>query len=534
MAIMAKQHLIEKFIINQENVKPIKITESTKIIEQDGNQYQCRGAYEFPVWRLGEKNLNERVYGQELAEKLIQEQPTTLGLTNHPVDENNVDVGSAFAVERNPHIRDGIMYVDSYLVGEKGQLAKEILEAGGAIGLSSSAYGDVDKEGNVKLEGFEIDRFADWVDNPSYQVFAKQENQLENKETFNEDNTNIIDTQQKDWNYISNQPVAKEKKSMAKENKVLSIEEKNFKRGVKKMFEEASSKEDLHEKLESYQEILEYCDGVEIAEDSIDKASQEISKINEEIMALAEKAKTELPKLEEDSKKVEESKQELQEKLDNLQEKYDIAVDLLDNMKLREEKLKEMHKTALAEKNGMVTAGEYKEALVYAEEKDNEIEELKQEVSSLKKRIRTILEHNTVEEKKKEQDDSEDDKESMDTDTDEPEEEASCPSKKTKKESFEESDEFKKLYEEANTDVKAYYEDLVFENANVKEIAREILSCKTLMEAQVKYLNLKDLVQEDISIQSIRNYRLTEKFGEADNKKSSKPKSTLPLREGWN
>ena len=523
---MAKQHLVENFVINKENIKSIKITESTKVIEQNGTEYQCRGAYEFPVWRLDQKNLNERVYGKELAEKLMKEQPVTLGLTNHPLDDNNIDVGSTFAVERNPHVKEGIMYVDSYLVGDKGQLAKEILEAGGSIGLSSSAYGDVDKSGNVQLEGFEIDRFADWVDNPSYQVFASKENQLENKESFVEDKTNIIEN----WGYITDNPKNEESKEMAteKDNKVMSIEEKNFKRGVKKMFEEASTKEDIQEKLASYQDILEYCEGVEIAEDSIKKANDEISKINEEIMALAEKAQNDIPKIEESKGVIQKKVEELEKQIEELQEKYDIAVDLLDNMKLREEKLKEMHKIALAEKNGMVTAGEYKEALVYAEEKDKEIEELKIETSSLKKRIRTILEKNVVTpktEEEKEDDDEEDEMEYDEAPGDDQEVE------EKKKEEVELKED--KLYDNAAPEVRSYYEDLVFDNPRIKEIRKEVLGCKTLLEAQVKYLNLRDLVEDDISLRSIKNYRLMEKFGEAAKKEKPKASAELPLRKGW-
>ncbi len=36
---MAKQHLIEKFIVNGNTLKRIPLTESTKIIEKDGKEY---------------------------------------------------------------------------------------------------------------------------------------------------------------------------------------------------------------------------------------------------------------------------------------------------------------------------------------------------------------------------------------------------------------------------------------------------------------------------------------------------------------
>lgn len=36
---MAKQHLIEYFKVNQENVKPIKLTENTKVVQQGGKSF---------------------------------------------------------------------------------------------------------------------------------------------------------------------------------------------------------------------------------------------------------------------------------------------------------------------------------------------------------------------------------------------------------------------------------------------------------------------------------------------------------------
>jgi hypothetical protein len=171
--------LVETIIINRTSVRRLPLSENT--ITKKGKKYKCRAAFEFPVWRLDKKNLNERTYSTALAEKVVKEDLVTAGLTNHPKEGAEGNVNDIFAVERNPHIREGILFVDAYLVGSKGEHAKEIIEAGGDIGLSSSAFGDLDEAGNVLIEGFKIERYADWVDNPSYEVFATQQNSIDEK-----------------------------------------------------------------------------------------------------------------------------------------------------------------------------------------------------------------------------------------------------------------------------------------------------------------------------------------------------------------
>ncbi len=515
--------LVESFRVNSDNIKKIPLTEETRIVEKDGTKYKCRAAYELPVWRLNEKNLNERIYGKELADKLMKENPTTLGLANHPKDD--ADVTYTFAVERNPHIRENIMYVDAYLVGENGELANEIIEAGGSIGLSSSAYGDVDKDGRVKEEDFTIERYADWVDMPSYEVYAKKEDSLnKNKEveevTFEKNNTNIMKEKDEKENFDMSD------KLKDKDNKLLSIEEKNFKMGIKKRVQEAETKEDLQEKREAFREVLEYCEGIDFADDYKNKAQEEIQKIENQIIELANKGK-EVDSLKENSEK---TKKELQEKTEKLEqdlktvtEKYDKAVELLDDMKEREAKLKELYEDINAQKNGMITASEYKEAVKYAESKDEEIEEIQRENTKLKKRIRTIMERSQFKEfkkkdNKKEINEKKDIKEDelLENDLDEQIEEENYKEKKNSIYNF-----------SNNEEVQNYYESLVYRNPNIKKIKEEILGCKTKFEAQKKYLNLRDLI-EDVHKPDPISKKLAE-----SNDSSYNYHPSFTVRKGW-
>lgn len=550
---MSRQHLIENYTVSGDHVRQIALTESNRVVEKNGKKYKCRAAYEFPVWRLDKKNLNERVYSKKLAEKVIKSSPVTHGLMNHPKDED-VNVEKIFCVERNPHIKDGIMWIDAYLVGDHGQHVQEIIEAGGQVGLSSSAYGDVDDKGNVMEEEFEIERYADFVDAPSYEVFATSENALEMDEQeekkqpvqfedFNPTITNKVESNSENRNL-------KENIMADNTNKKLSIEEKNLQMGVKRLFKEAESTDVLREKIDTYKQIIEYCEGVDFAQMYVEDAESKITEINDELQKLAEKAKEneeKVSKLEEENKSTKENASTMEEKLQEsetalkeITEKYDVAVDLLDNLKMRERKLKEMYEVALAEKNGMISASEYKELQLYTEELEEEIEKLKERLieTRRKNKVRTTRKNRPKRyEKDDETDDTEDDDEEMDDDEDEKEEKGNYKKSKKKKESVRESvdeDDGEYRFVRNNVDVINYYEDLLEENPAVEKIKEEILRCGTLMEAQKTYLNFKDLVEDYPTPYSftLKNYeRLSE---EKEQRKEKKPVNfSTMIREGW-
>lgn len=529
-----RKKLQESFVIDKNNIKKLPLTESQTIIEKDGEKYNCRGAYELPIWRLDEKNLNERVYSKRLAESIVEQSPVTLGLANHP--ENEADVRNTFAVEKNPHIREGILYVDAYFVGENGQLANEIIEAGGQIGLSSSAYGEVDDSGNVMVEGFAIERYGDWVDTPSYQVFAGKDHKITKEEVEEKE---VPKQEERNYDYIQNEKLfeksvtnsnvednkvddKKENLMSDSEKKKMSIEEKNLKLGVKHLFEEAESTEDLRGKRQKYEEILDYCDGVEFAEDYIKTAKDEIQKIDEELYELANKGK-EVDSLKENTEKekgeLQTSLEEKEEKIKTLEEKYDKAVELLDELKLREQKLNEMYKSVVAEKNGMITASEYRELDQYVDKQEEEIDKLKKENKELNKKLRMAEKKSTRRDestarplRRKKQEDTEEEDTSIEESTQE--------------------DEYKDYRHLPNFDaVKDWYERKLETEPRIKEFRDEILSKRTLFEAQRTYMRFKDLIEEAPS-----PYKSSYYGSELVEEEEDKPKNTysdLPLKDGW-
>lgn len=535
-----RQKLQERFTVSKEDIKKLPLKESEQIIEKDGTSYKCRGAYELPVWRLGEKNLNERIYPKQLGEKLVQESPITLGLANHPKEE--ADVLNTFAVEKNPHIKeDGIFYVDAYFVGDNGQLANEILEAGGQIGLSSSAYGDVDDNGNVMIEDFSIERFADWVDEPSYQVYASRDTTIINQSEKQEVSHESLDKETKEEEKLFEKDVTnnnivnnnsddyKKEKSMStnSEKKKMSIEEKNLKLGVKHLFEEAEALENLREKRLKYQEILDYCEDVDFAEDYIKTANDNIKEIDEKLYELADKGK-EVDSLKENTEKekteLQSSLEEKEDKIKTLEEKYDKAVELLDELKLREQKLNEMYKSVVAEKNGMVTATEYRELDKYCEKQETELEDLKKDFNKLKRQLEKTKKRNTQVEK-----------------TERPIRHKPVRKEKVEEEFentvaedtvAEDKEDYSKYENLPNfEDIREWYERKLTTEPRIKEIKDEILSKRTLFEAQRAYMRFKDLIESTPS--PYKNSYYGSEITEEEEKKPKKSYNSLPLKDGW-
>jgi len=511
-----RQKLQERFTVKKDDIKKLPLTESEALLEQDGTTYKCRGAYEIPVWRLDQKNLNERIYSSKLAEKLMKESAVTLGLANHPKDE--ADVLNTFAVEKNPHVREGIMYVDAYLVGKNGELANEILEAGGQIGLSSSAYGDVDDNGTVLEEGFEIERYADWVDQPSYQVFASKESKKEEKEEDKESAEKKVEEKVEE----------KKEKAMAEnptKEKKLTLAEKNLKLGLKHLFESADATEDLKDKLSVYQEIVEYCEDAEssFVQEYLEEANAKIKEINDTLYELAIKGK-ETDKLKESVESVEKEKTTLTEQIEEVTQKYEAvkvkyekAAQMLDDLKLREEKFKEMYDTALAEKNGMVKASEYNELYHYTEEKEEEIEELKEKIRELKKQVEESqkVDKPTKKIKKKKEEEVEE----------------KVEDEVVEEQVEEEEEQNDDLLESATASVRDYYERMVDRYPNMKKIKEQILKCRTLMEAQRTYLSLKDLIEDSPS--PYHKIPLIKEDDKGTEREKAYLSSGMKIREGW-
>jgi len=394
---MSRQKLVEQFIVSPDQYEKIETSELTESeqtlsIEEAGKKktYKAEAVYTFPISRPGEKNLNERIYPVKLWENVIKKKmgEGSYGLMDHPSDEGSTK--DAWCVWRNTRFSEDkkLVLADAYLFGPWGRQVKEALEAGGKIGLSTSGFGEFEKdEMTVKADSYELERVADHVLNPSYSVFGTQENAVETEKQTESVNTEVF--QEKDT--IKNDIQSEKEDIPMKENKMNSFEEKSFRLNVQSRMKEIAKETKAAVKESQYTDLLSYFEEG-VADDLQALVQEKLVESQNEIKELAEKGAILDQKVEESKKELNEKveallkeKETLEASLEESAEKFEKAAELLDSMKAYSNKLKEMYDVALAEKNGMISATEYKETLVF-------IESLKEEKKDLKREeIRLIL-----------------------------------------------------------------------------------------------------------------------------------------------
>ena len=129
-----------------------------------------------PVWKIGEMNLNGRIYSMPLAQRIVEEKPVTVAYDGHDVNwVTGEEYGIAKAVCLNPRIEDMQLWVDIEFVDEKyEQLLLTLMEKGIQIGVSSVGWGEQDPVSGIIIpESYELLRFLDFVVCPAGEVYAK-------------------------------------------------------------------------------------------------------------------------------------------------------------------------------------------------------------------------------------------------------------------------------------------------------------------------------------------------------------------------
>lgn len=244
-----RKRLVEKFEkdwIDTKNIKPIaiKLTESTRLVEANGNFYNCLSCYKIPVWKLDEKNLNGRVYPRSLAEKIVRENKVTVALDGHPEDDNYVPLlKDVIAVGKNPSIEENILWVYCYFVDEEyDKKAHRIMDLGFPLQQSSSGLGEVDAFDTVISETYELERYFDLlVQDSSYQVFTSKENEVVDVSVQKIE-------KQKESSSLTEQVTIINRNTSLDENKKDTSMDKSLKLNVKSLIREAESKDNLAEK----------------------------------------------------------------------------------------------------------------------------------------------------------------------------------------------------------------------------------------------------------------------------------------------
>lgn len=486
----------ENYSISKDNLIKLPLTEEKMLVE--GKDYKTNGAYTFKIWEKGKFNLNERCY-DKVIEKVLKEGATTIGLANHPKEE--VDVLKTFAVSKNPRIIDNWLCADFYLVGDAGALAEEILSKGGVIGLSSSALGELDSEGYVKEDNFQLERYGDWVDYPSNGIFQNKEESII-KENFNI-NKDIEN------NCIKNENIINYNNINLKNNRIdsmskQSLEEKNFILSMNSLIEKAEILPVLEDKIKSYEELLEWCD-IEYGAEIKEKIDKRLLELNSELKEFAIKGK-ETDGLKVDNSKLITENEELKIRVEELTKISEESFIKLDELKDYTKKLKELYDVNRAKSNSKKidltkfknlyenykqlklkynnlkeTSFKKDEVIkIITEEKDtisNNFSEYKNSIIQEIKDKKALLLKQKIENEKKFMENRIKVKEER---------------LKTIKEQNENDIDYYKL----NNEVKALYEDWLKENPNVYKIKDQILICKNIYEAQRKYLQLKDVIED--------------------------------------
>ena len=319
-----------------------------------------------------------------------------------------------------------------------------------------------------------------------------------------------------------------------------SIEEKSLLLNIKSMFKEAKQVSNIFERLDNYSSLLAYftenmSESSKNMKADIDKAIAEDNELIktqvEAYPALEEKATsfeakvTELEKqLAEVTEKLTASETALKEAEDkltivtnenaDLEKKFNESCDMLDNFKTYATKQKEIVKTLEAEKNGMISPKDYKEAIVYSQSLEEELKKVKNELHEAKKAKKEDDDEPENDEPKDGEDDGEGDSDSKDSEDDDDLEKVDD---KKKKESF------------VNEDIEEYYNDLLDRNPKVTLIKEDIMKCRTLLEAQMTYLRLKGLVEESSIGYSDRAIKAQTKLANEEEKSVKH----AALRQGW-
>lgn len=143
-----------------------------------------KGKWIAPVWKLDIRNLNGRIYPTALAERIVKEASRTIAYDGHEAAyQSGAEYSIAKAVCSNPRIEDGCLWVDIDFVDDAYRERLETLVSKGIdIGVSSCGYGEIDDEGVVIPETYELVRFLDFVTSPAGEVYAKMNNEDTNAE----------------------------------------------------------------------------------------------------------------------------------------------------------------------------------------------------------------------------------------------------------------------------------------------------------------------------------------------------------------
>jgi len=519
-----RQRIVENFSIRAEDAIPLnKLDESFKFLEVKGRMVKCIAAFTFPVSRPGEINLNERIYPHRLWERVFERRQGEgrMGLCDHASETSDQPGGSvkdAFCVWRNLRFNEDrtLVLADCYLFGQWGQHMKDALDATAEPGFSTVGFGDFLDDGKtIDPETYDLDHPADWVLDPSYQVFGNLEDEIK-----------------VEGEIVRIAPIVREALNEKGEPRMSTplekTQEKALRRQIEGMVKNASEKTNPIEKMKALEDAKEFLSDGAFPELLETVETQRVS-TQKEIDTLAEKGLT-VESQEQKIVALEEGAGPLNEKIKSLetqiatlvgekavfeasQEKllvrYEKACDLADSLKAFAEKLQEMYNLKVAEVETRVTAEEFLTAQAYVEQLNLEVKTLNETLNKLKKENEALTKKNEayfLGRGKSQTRTNISTREDI-TVTDPPAEPTTGDLPPGPPEGETNDDLAPEILAMASPVVAAYYADMVQMNPKVIKIREEILKCRTITEAQRTYLRLKGLVETERTFHHTREVK---------------------------
>lgn len=153
----------EKLIETNMNAKLVKPVLNEATGSQEGWTVQ--------LWNLGEKNLNGRIYTEELAQRLVAENAETLCMDGH--ENYMAEYSNAMAHAFSPFIQDNFLCVHFEFIDENYEKKIQFcLDHNIPVGVSSVGYGTMNAEGVVTPEDYELVRYFDFVQSPANSTYV--------------------------------------------------------------------------------------------------------------------------------------------------------------------------------------------------------------------------------------------------------------------------------------------------------------------------------------------------------------------------
>lgn len=520
---MEKIKLIESFIISvlKENVE---IFDKPKLVESsDGSKFKARGIIRNADVTMFEENENGRTYPKELWENVRKSKIAegNLCLGNHP-ESGEGDVRDISGVWHNFKVLEKTAQADLYCIGELGSLMLETLSAGGKVGFSTVGYGTfLEDNKTVNPDTYDLERLADWVINPSAGVFATQEN-IEDVNKEEKIDEKIDEKKEEQIQFFDNKYTNNKQDINNSEEEIMTskLHEANLKNQVRVAIREAKKSDNYNEVIEDLSELYKDIPSEMIEErNKVQSTIKDVQNKLDEKIKTSEKENEDLKSKYETTSKALEEMTERYEKVSQLFEKIGVKPEELETLKEGYKELEDAIK--IYEEDTVKRDYDIKCLLEDKKKMENDIENFEKDLEKAENYIKEchvelkkhgvkfeedededeeIKDVEIKESKKKEQeDDMEKDKEDEEEMEEGEKKEQEDDDENNEKEDEKEEKKEEKIKEEIDK-VKIYFDEMVQKYPGLKDVEKEILSSKSIIDAHDKIEAFRNKNEELVKV----------------------------------